>query len=95
MLLQEAMLRAGISGQNPLLGRPTCMALPLALAGGPVTSTGCIGNRVYTNLGEDELYMVVPGKGLVRIDDELQTIAAANDRLEEYHRERRQSLATA
>jgi hypothetical protein len=36
----------------PLLPRPTCMALPAALAQGVVASSGCIGNRVYTELGK-------------------------------------------
>ena len=94
MLLQEAALRAGAGAQVPLFGRPTCMALPAALAFGVVSSTGCIGNRVYTDLGEDELYVAVPGKDLPRIAEEAQTIAAANAKLSEYHRERRQILAT-
>ena len=94
VLLQEAALRAGLGTQVPLLGRPTCMALPAALAQGVVVSTGCIGNRVYTDLGEDELYVAVPGKDLVRIADEVETIAAANAKLSEYHRGRRQGLAT-
>ena len=50
VLLQEAALRAGLGTQVPLLGRPTCMALPAALAQGVVVSTGCIRNRVYTDL---------------------------------------------
>lgn len=94
MLLQEAVLRAGVGSQVPLFGRPTCMALPAALAHGVVASTGCIGNRVYTDVGEDELYVAVPGKDLPRIAEEAQTIAAANAKLSEYHRGRRQALAT-
>ena len=94
VLSQEAALRAGLGTQVPLLGRPTCMALPAALAQGVVVSTGCIGNRVYTDLGEDELYVAVPGKDLVRIADQVETIAAANAKLSEYHRGRRQGLAT-
>src|SRR6516165_11606081 len=94
VLLQEAALRAGLGTQVPLLGRPTCMALPAALAQGVVVSTGCIRNRVYTDLGEDELYVGVPGKDLARIADEVETIAAANAKLSEYHRGRRQGLAT-
>jgi len=94
MLLQEAALRAGLGARIPLLGRPTCMALPTALAQGVVVSTGCIGNRVYTDLEEDELYVAVPGKDLARIADEVETIAAANAKLSEYHRARRQALAT-
>ena len=94
MLLQEAALRAGVGGQVPLFGRPTCMALPAALADGVVASTGCIGNRVYTDVGEDELYVTVPGKDLPRIAEAVETIAAANATLAEYHRGRRQALAT-
>jgi len=94
MLLLEAALRAGVGSQVPFLGRPTCMALPAALAHGVIASTGCIGNRVYTDLGEDELYVAVPGKDLPGIAEETQAIAAANAELSEYHRGRRQALAT-
>lgn len=92
MLLGEAALRAGVSADAPLLPRPTCMALPAALAQGVVTSSACIGNRVYTGLGEDELYAVVPGRDLIRVLDGLETVAAANAQLAEYHRGRRQTL---
>jgi len=92
MLLGEAALRAGVMANAPLLPRPTCMALPAALAQGVITSSGCIGNRVYTDLGEDELYTVVPGRVLPRVVDELRTIATANAQLAEYHRGRRQTL---
>ena len=94
MLLQEAALRAGIASSAPLLGRPTCMALPAALARGVIATTGCVGNRVYTDLGEDELYVVIPGKDVARVADEAQTIADANVKLSEYHQGRRQALAT-
>ena len=94
MLLQEAALRAGVGAPAPLFGRPTCMAIPAALASGVVASTGCIGNRTYTDLGEDEMYIAVPGKVLARIADETQAISEANATLSEYHRERRQKLST-
>ncbi len=61
MRLQEAAARAGAASTLPLLGRPTCMALPAAMAHGSVMSTGCIGNRVYTDLGDEELYLMIPG----------------------------------
>lgn len=94
MLLQEAALRAGVGARVPFLGRPTCMALPAALAGGAVASTGCIGNRVYTELSDDELYVAVPGKELGRVAEELATITHANATLADYHRERRRTLAS-
>ena len=94
MLLLEAGLRAGIGSQVPLFGRPTCLALPAALAQGVVASAGCIGNRVYTDLGEDELYVAVPGRDLTKLTEAVQTITVANATLSEYHRGRRQTLAT-
>jgi uncharacterized protein (DUF169 family) len=94
MLLQEAALRAGIAAPAPLLGRPTCMALPASIAHGVIASAGCVGNRVYTGLGEDELYVMVPGKDVERVAAEAQTIASANLKLSDYHRERRRALAT-
>lgn len=95
MLLNEAAMRAGSGGALPPLGRPTCMALPAALAKGTVSSLGCIGNRVYTGLGEDELYVAVPGADLEKVAKALETIVSANQALEEYARGRRAQLATA
>jgi uncharacterized protein (DUF169 family) len=94
MLLQEAALRAGIAAPAPLLGRPTCMALPASIAQGVVASTGCVGNRIYTDLGDDELYVMIPGKDVARVAAEAQTITSANLKLSDYHRERRRALAT-
>ncbi len=95
MLLQEAAIRAGSGGVTPVLGRPSCMSLPLALTAGTQVSLGCIGNRVYTGLGEDEIYVVVPGKDLEKVAAALETIAGANHALEDYARGRRKDLATA
>ena len=48
MRLHEAAIRAGKPGALPPLGRPTCMALPAALAHGTVTSLGLYRqSRVY------------------------------------------------
>jgi uncharacterized protein (DUF169 family) len=87
-------MRAGVATHAPLFGRPTCMALPASLEAGVIASTGCIGNRIYTDLGQDELYVAVPGKDIACVADETQTIASANATLTGYHRERRQALAT-
>jgi len=92
MLLAEAASRAGAMSQLPLLGRPTCMAIPAAIANGAVASTGCIGNRVYTDIGEDELYVTLRGSDLERIAAEFDTITAANATLTGYHQDRRQRL---
>jgi uncharacterized protein (DUF169 family) len=94
MLIQEAAQRAGLRAGAPLLGRPTCMAIPAALAGGFVLSAGCIGNRVYTDIGDDNLYAVIPARDLAAVAGALKTITAANAALLEYHRGRRQQLST-
>jgi uncharacterized protein (DUF169 family) len=94
MLLLEAAGRAGVTTKPGLLGRPTCMALPMALAGGAVASAGCIGNRVYTDLGDDELYVAIPGRDVARVVGELATIVTANSTLADYHRGRRRDLST-
>ena len=94
MRLLEASARAGAASQLPLLGRPTCMALPAAMMHGSVMSTGCIGNRVYTDLGDDEFYLMIPGKRLMEVAEQASVIATANDTLEQYHKQRRQTLGT-
>ena len=94
MLLEEAAERAGVGTGLRALGRPTCMALPAALEHGTLTSLGCIGNRVYTGLGEDEMYVVVRGSDLAAVAETLTTIENANAALEEYARGRQQQLST-
>ena len=59
-----------------------------------VTSAGCIGNRVYTDIGDGELYSAVPGRALEQIARELETVASANLALAQFHHERRQQLST-
>lgn len=94
MLLQEAATRAGVAASLNLLGRPTCMALPAALAHGMVASTGCVGNRTYTGLEDGELYAAVPGRDLATLAETVRTISSANATLREYHEARRQQLTT-
>ena len=94
MVLHEAALRAGATVQAPMFGRPTCMAVPAALTMGVVASIGCIGNRIYTDLPDDELYITLPGKDVGRIAEELGTIKQANTVLSDYHRARREALGT-
>jgi len=94
MLLNEAAGRAGVASGAPALGRPTCMALPASLAHGAILSLGCMGNRVYTGLGEDEMYLVLRGKDLEAVTNALSVITNANAALNEYAAGRRKELAT-
>jgi uncharacterized protein (DUF169 family) len=95
MLLHEAAISAGVTANFNTLARPTCMAVPAALAGGMVVSSGCIGNRVYTDLEEGELYAAMRGKDLSKLADKTRTIVAANLKLQDYHQARRQQLTSA
>ena len=92
MLLVEAAARAGVTTQFPVFGRPTCMTIPAAMQSGVVGSSGCIGNRVYTEIGDDELYVTVRGSDLEKVVGELETIINANTDLREYHRTRKKAL---
>ena len=69
------------------------MALPAALAHGTVASLGCIGNRVYTGLADDELYIAIPGADLPEIVDALDVITSANAELTMYAQGRRAQLS--
>jgi uncharacterized protein (DUF169 family) len=90
MLLEEAAQAAGVGGGGALMGRPTCAALAATMqAGRGVASLGCIGNRVYTDLGDDEMYYALPGKQVAAVVEKLAGIAHANRELEKYHRARR------
>lgn len=89
MLLAEAAQAAGIVDDTPTMGRPTCALLPLSIntrqAG---ASLGCIGNRVYTQLGDDEAYFAIPGPSLAAVEERLRAIVHANQELEKFHRAR-------
>jgi len=87
MMLHEAALRNGTQ-VSPMMGRPTCMAIPATLTSSLVISMGCIGNRVYTDLPHDELYTVIAGNALADIIEQLATITNANAELASHHRER-------
>jgi uncharacterized protein (DUF169 family) len=89
MLLAEAAQAAGVGAEAPLMGRPTCAAVPTVLqTQRSAASLGCIGNRVYTEMADDELYFALPGGQLGRVVEKLATIVNANRELEKYHRAR-------
>ena len=94
MLVAEAARAAGLAGDAAAMGRPACAMIPAVLAGpgGGVTSLGCIGNRVYTGLGDDELYFTIPGARVGDVVERLEIVMHANRELEKYHEGRRASL---
>jgi uncharacterized protein (DUF169 family) len=107
MLLHEAVTRArGVTPPQqetvarasrttlPMLGRPTCMAIPAAMVGSLASSLGCVGNRVYTGVSDDEYYTVIAGRELAQVVEQLTTVVSANATLAEYHRGRRATLSS-
>jgi uncharacterized protein (DUF169 family) len=92
MLVAEAARAADIGHEGAAMGRPACAMIPEAVqAPRGVTSLGCIGNRVYTGLGDDELYYAIPGPKVGEVVGKLETIVEANRILEQYHSERAQA----
>jgi uncharacterized protein (DUF169 family) len=90
MLVAEAARAAGIAGDAAAMGRPACAMIPAVLGGSQgVTSLGCIGNRVYTGLGDDELYFTIPGPRIGDVVERLEAVTRANQELEKYHQGRR------
>jgi len=89
MLLAEAAQAVGVAGGGATMGRPTCAVLPESLQSGrAATSFGCIGNRVYTGLGDDEGYYAIPGAKVADVVSRLAVIVEANRQLEIFHRSR-------
>jgi uncharacterized protein (DUF169 family) len=89
MLLAEAAMASGLMSPLPVMGRPACAVVPAAMESGKAaTSLGCIGNRVYTGLGDGEFYLAVPGGSMGALLEAVGSIVAANRELEQFHRER-------
>lgn len=89
MLVSEAARVAGIGHDGAAMGRPACAVIPEAIGSERGTvSLGCIGNRVYTGLGDEEFYYAIPGSKVAALLDALETAARANRELEGFHRAR-------
>jgi len=89
MLMSETARAAGVFQSGAVMGRPACAMIPQAIdSAAGVASVGCIGNRVYTGLGDDELYFTVPGGQVNQVLEKLETILTANRELEAFHRNR-------
>jgi uncharacterized protein (DUF169 family) len=94
MLVAEAARAAGVFDGADIMGRPACAAIPQATGGNvAVASFGCIGNRVYTALADQEMYIAIPGTALAKTAEKLGVIVAANQALEAFHTERRARLS--
>ena len=95
MILSEATSASSWTGPAlTLLGRPTCGVIPSALdRQTAVTSAACIGARIYADLREEELVMVVPGGRLDELSNKLQGALLANKALSDYHTAKKRKLS--
>ena len=93
MLLAEAATAAGIGTEDGVMGRPTCAVIPAVMnTDRGASSLGCIGNRVYTALSDDDFYFAFPGKHIDALVEKLETIVNANQVLEAYHQQRQAEI---
>jgi uncharacterized protein (DUF169 family) len=89
MLLTEAVKAAALAHSPEIMFRPTCAVVPEVIRSGrPSISLACIGNRVYNELGDDELYCALRGVDLSSLLDRLEAVANANRQLEQFHHDR-------
>ncbi len=89
MLLAEATHAAGVRSERPSVIRPACAMVPDVLATRrAATSFGCIGNRVYTELPDDEVWWTLVGGDLPAVLAQVVTLVEANLKLESFHRAR-------
>jgi uncharacterized protein (DUF169 family) len=87
-LVFEAALKAGIArgGSADAGSRPSCGILPASAKTEVVTiSFGCKGNRTYTTLGDDEMYVAVPGARWEDFVDRLFEVQRSNLTMANYY----------
>ncbi len=66
-------------GPVPMNGRPMCAIVPTLNQGAPVAmSMGCIGSRIYTEMGDDQMLFGVRGDHLAAFTESVRKIRHAN-----------------
>jgi uncharacterized protein (DUF169 family) len=91
MLIYEAALKAGAgSALTNALGRPACAILPLTTANGQTSiSLGCKGNRTFTGLADEEMYVAIPGDKWEALSAKLAEAREANVAMGKHYSDRR------
>jgi uncharacterized protein (DUF169 family) len=93
MLLVEAANARKLLSGFPTMGRPACAVIAAAMASGKAaTSLGCVGNRVYTGLSAQDLYIGIPGPVVADTVDALRSVVNANKQLEAFHQARYEAV---
>ena len=80
MLAMEAAGSGTDAAPVPMNGRPMCAIMPIMNQGAPVAvSMGCIGSRIYTDIGTDKMVVGIRGDHLGAFARKLETIVRANE----------------
>jgi uncharacterized protein (DUF169 family) len=87
MLIYESALRADAgSALANILGRPACAVLPLASKTGLTSlSLGCMGNRTFTGLPDEELYVCIPSGHWNTVLTKSTEIGRANSTMQQFY----------
>lgn len=95
MLIYEAAIKAGAGNAlTNVLGRPACAVLPLTTNNGQTSiSLGCKGNRTFTGLPDEEVYVAIPGDKWAAVIEKLTETHAANLAMERYYSNRKTEFA--
>lgn len=81
-------------GTVPMNSRPMCAIVPTLNAGAPVAmSTACVGSRIFTQMGEDQLVIGVRGDYLDRFAAQLKAVRRANEIVGQEDAKRRQAAS--
>jgi len=95
MLIYETALRSRAGAAlADTLGRPACAVLPLASRTGVASlSLGCMGNRTFTGLRDEELYVCIPGARWDSLVSKLTEIGRANSAMQQHYRNHKAQFA--
>ena len=95
MLIYEAAIKAGAGNAlTNAMGRPACAVLPLTTTSGQTSiSLGCKGNRTFTGLPDEDMYVAIPGDKWEAVIEKLTETHAANLAMGKYYSNRKTQLA--
>jgi uncharacterized protein (DUF169 family) len=97
MILYEAAVKAGASSAlTNSLGRPACAVLPLTMASEMTSiSLGCKGNRTFTGIADDEMYISIPAAKVGAVVEKLAEAHEANCAMAKYYEEKKARFAVS
>lgn len=95
MLIYEAAVKAGAGNAlTNALGRPACAVLPLTMASAATSiSLGCKGNRTFTGLSDDEMYVSIPADRFAAVIEKLNEAHEANCAMAKHYEEKKARFA--